>query len=65
MNQILKNICAPVIKLQINSFHTSALALAWTKSTLPNKFLENNNKVFPPQELGEEPRPAVSIIVQN
>ncbi|KAI8440176.1 hypothetical protein MSG28_001566 [Choristoneura fumiferana] len=58
MYKILKNICAPVIKLQINPFHTSTPALAWTKSTLPKKFLEHNNKVFPPQELGEEPRPA-------
>ncbi|XP_063374705.1 large ribosomal subunit protein uL22m [Cydia amplana] len=56
---IFRNLCASGLKtIQINSIHTSAPSLAWTKSTLPKNFLSHNKKVYPPQEIGEERRPA-------
>ncbi|XP_013185645.2 large ribosomal subunit protein uL22m [Amyelois transitella] len=39
-------------------FHTSASTMAWSKSKLPKSFIEHNKKIYPPQEIGEEPRPA-------
>ncbi|XP_034825286.1 large ribosomal subunit protein uL22m [Maniola hyperantus] len=41
-----------------NNLHTSARDFAWTKSTLPKRFLQCNKKIYPPQEIGESPRPA-------
>ncbi|KAG6464337.1 39S ribosomal protein L22, mitochondrial [Manduca sexta] len=61
MNHLFKNLCLRLGKLNIkpiNGFHTSATDLAWTKSNLPKTFLAHNKKVYPPQEIGEEPRPA-------
>ncbi|XP_026765367.1 39S ribosomal protein L22, mitochondrial [Galleria mellonella] len=53
------NICAIILKQNnINKFHTSTSSLAWTKSNVPKRFLEYNKKIYPPQENGEEPRPA-------
>ena len=45
-----------------NNLHTTGPQLAWAKSTLPKTFISNNKKIYPPQEIGEEPRPAVRII---
>lgn len=39
-------------------FHTSTQCLAWTKSDEPRAFMKYNKKVYPPQSLDEEPRPA-------
>lgn len=53
---------------QIGSlFHTTAaLDKSWnTRNTGARKFLEHNKTVFPPQAVGEEPRPAVSIIISK
>lgn len=40
--------------------HSSPLSLAWAKDSQPKKWLQYNNKVYPPQTSDEEPRPAVS-----
>lgn len=61
MDKLFKRLATLTLRLHsINSFHTTTPALAWTKSTLPNRFLKYNTKIYPPQEIGEEPRPAVS-----
>lgn len=63
MNHIFKNLTTFTLKVHASSsFHTTTPALAWTKSTLPKRFLEYNKKTFPPQGIGEEPRPAVNTI---
>ncbi|KAI5641996.1 ribosomal protein l22p/L17e domain-containing protein [Phthorimaea operculella] len=51
--------CQAVIKSNHTSnFHTAAPTLAWSKATTPKRFLVHNKKIYPPQEIGEEPRPA-------
>lgn len=63
MDQIFKKLASLALKVHISSsFHTTTPALAWAKTTLPKRFLEYNRKIYPPQEIGEEPRPAVSTI---
>lgn len=47
--------------LNVNNFHTSSLCLAWTKSEIPRQFLNHNKKIYPPQNIDEEPRNAVSL----
>lgn len=43
------------------SFHTSAICRAnLSKYRAPTRFLNNNKTIFPPQQPGEERRPAVS-----
>ncbi|CAG9091926.1 unnamed protein product [Plutella xylostella] len=49
---------ASVSKSLINNVHTSSALAAWTKPTLPKSFISHNNKIYPPQGLDEEPRPA-------
>lgn len=49
--------------LLTNNLHTTGSHLAWAKSTLPKTFINNNKKIYPPQEIGEDPRPAVSKIL--
>lgn len=44
----------------INSLHTTIPSPAWTKSELPRNFLRYNKKIYPPGEINEEPRKAVS-----
>lgn len=47
------------------SFHISAICRTnLRKYEVPTKFLEHNKTVFPPQQPGEERRPAVSYIMQ-
>lgn len=62
MNHIFKKGCSVVMKNHLigNNFHTAAPALAWSKSEVPAGFLKHNKKIYPPQEIGEEPRAAVS-----
>ncbi|KOB64377.1 Ribosomal protein L22, partial [Operophtera brumata] len=43
---------------QQHSLHTCSANLAWSKPNQPKSFLEYNRKVYPPQEIDEEPRPA-------
>lgn len=63
MNHILKKLATFTLKDHASSsFHTTIPALAWTKSTTPKRFLDYNKKIYPPQEITEEPRPAVNII---
>lgn len=63
MNYILNKLATFSLKIRASSsFHTTTPAVAWTKSTLPKRFLEHNRQIYPPQEIGEEPRPAVNII---
>lgn len=63
MNHIFNKLATYTLKVHASScFHTTTSALAWTKSTFPKRFLEYNKKIFPPQEIGEEPRPAVNTI---
>lgn len=52
------NLCFNPLK---SNLHTNGPQLAWAKSDLPKTFVNFNKKVYPPQEIGEEPRPAVSI----
>ncbi|CAH0560844.1 unnamed protein product [Brassicogethes aeneus] len=47
-----------LIGVRSNSFHTSTPALAWKSDHSPKKWLTYNDKVYPPQKPGEEPRPA-------
>lgn len=66
MNKLLKDICSTALKYNnTHAFHTSSPVLAWSKSEIPKNFLRYNKKVFPPQEIGEEPRPAVSVYYNN
>ncbi|XP_028178805.1 39S ribosomal protein L22, mitochondrial [Ostrinia furnacalis] len=59
MIKVFRNICLTTTKnVNVNMFHTAPASLAWSKSVLPKRFLEYNKKVFPPQEIGEEKRPA-------
>ncbi|XP_063823849.1 large ribosomal subunit protein uL22m [Ostrinia nubilalis] len=59
MIKVFRNICLITTKnVNVNMFHTAPASLAWSKSVLPKRFLEYNKKVFPPQEIGEEKRPA-------
>lgn len=64
MNFIFKKICHAVScnHFTNNSIHTTAIVGAWSKPNAPTKFIGYNKKVYPPQENGEEPRPAVSIL---
>ncbi|KAF5282184.1 hypothetical protein FQR65_LT02881 [Abscondita terminalis] len=42
-----------------NKLHTTSIAAAWsTKYKDPHKWLENNKKIYPPQQSHEERRPA-------
>lgn len=66
MNFLFKKICHVAVTNHFtnsinNNIHSSAIVEAWSKSTVPTKFIGYNKKVYPPQENGEEPRPAVSI----
>lgn len=64
MNKLFKTLCGPSLKTNnILSFHTSSPVSAWLNNKVPKKFLEYNNKIYPPQAIGEEPRPAVSYHV--
>ncbi|CAK1578307.1 unnamed protein product [Parnassius mnemosyne] len=59
MNHIFKLL--PKIGLKTNQIlglHTNATLSAWVKAKTPKKFLEYNKKIFPPQAIGDEPRPA-------
>ncbi|KAL0839515.1 hypothetical protein ABMA28_016219 [Loxostege sticticalis] len=59
MINVFRDLCSTACKnVNINMFHTTPVSLAWSKSVLPKRFLEYNKKVFPPQALGEETRPA-------
>ncbi|XP_050342146.1 39S ribosomal protein L22, mitochondrial [Nymphalis io] len=60
MNRICPNICK--VELYFNfiksNLHTTGPQQAWAKSDLPKSFLTFNKKIYPPQQIGEEPRPA-------
>lgn len=44
------------------NFHTTTPANAWmSDSNGPKNWLKYNEKIYPPQAPGEEPRPAVSL----
>ncbi|CAK1551746.1 unnamed protein product [Leptosia nina] len=59
MNQLLKNIAFKnVCAIAVNNLHTTVPVSAWTKSEIPQSFIRNNKKIYPPQEPFEEPRPA-------
>lgn len=62
MNSFLKNLFITSLKSnQLKSIHTSASALAWSRTdNIPKSFLRHNQKIYPPQSPDEEPRPAVS-----
>lgn len=60
MNSLAKCIIPLGLRSQ-RAFHSCSSNLAWSKPTTPTSFLEYNKKVYPPQEIGEEPRPAVSL----
>lgn len=49
--------------LQKLFFHNTPSLGAWkaSRESGPTHFLEYNKKVYPPQQPGEEPRPAVSF----
>jgi len=49
--------------LQKLFFHNTPSLSAWkaNRENGPTHFLEYNKKVYPPQQPGEEPRPAVSF----
>lgn len=53
--------CSPLLLIQAERLHTSSLNSAWHNDNKPTKFLKYNEKVYPPQSPGEEPRPAVSL----
>ncbi|XP_045763741.1 39S ribosomal protein L22, mitochondrial [Maniola jurtina] len=59
MNRIKNSLFAVTVQCNLkNNLHTSARDFAWTKSKLPKEFLQFNKKIYPPQEIGESPRPA-------
>ncbi|XP_023949327.1 39S ribosomal protein L22, mitochondrial [Bicyclus anynana] len=59
MNRFLSNLFARRFQCNTkNNLHTSGQDFAWTKSILPKSFIQNNQKIYPPQEIGENPRPA-------
>ncbi|CAG9563638.1 unnamed protein product [Danaus chrysippus] len=59
MTNIFRNLLSIGHSCNLKSnLHTSPLHFAWTKSNLPKRFLEYNKKIYPPQEIDEEPRPA-------
>ncbi|KAF9801840.1 hypothetical protein SFRURICE_009693 [Spodoptera frugiperda] len=60
MNSFLKNLFITNLKSnQLKSIHTSASALAWSRTdNIPKSFLRHNQKIYPPQSPDEEPRPA-------
>ncbi|XP_041972875.1 39S ribosomal protein L22, mitochondrial [Aricia agestis] len=58
MNNILKTISVNIGRATSSGFHTTSTSEAWSKSTVPKRFLEYNKKIYPPQEIGEERRPA-------
>lgn len=63
--QSLKNLLklTPTFLNPTNQLHiSSALCAKSNKNGNPVQFLNYNKKVFPPQTLDEEPRPAVIII---
>lgn len=43
--------------------HLDTTLLGYEKSVGPKKWITYNNKIYPPQTLNEEPRPAVSDFV--
>lgn len=47
---------------ECNKLHTSSALSAIATTQNPRGWLKYNKKVYPPQKLGEEPRPAVSSI---
>ncbi|KAJ8919450.1 hypothetical protein NQ315_016550 [Exocentrus adspersus] len=53
----LKHYC-PVLLIQLQKLHSSSVNLAWNNFRTPSRFLKYNEKVYPPQSSGEEPRPA-------
>lgn len=57
----LARLIVPIGLRSQRAFHSCTPNFAWAKPTTPRSFLEHNKKVFPPQQIGEEPRPAVSI----
>ena len=61
----------PAVRLHqpalVASLHTSQLHLGGNSIKVPkeneiSEFMMNNDKKYPPQKPGEEPRPAVSIL---
>ena len=48
-----------------SSLHTSVAAFAGPTTSGPRKWPNYNSKVFPPQQPGEEKRPAVQILCLN
>lgn len=61
MNLLFKHLFQSSASILRNNLHTTGPELAWAKQNLPKTFISNNKKIYPPQEIGEEPRPAVSI----
>lgn len=54
------------ILLPVKKIHTSISTQAWKPSDEePKKFLEYNKKIYPPQSPDEEPRPAVSCLIEK
>lgn len=47
-------------KIHKSYVHLDSTLLGYEKNDGPRKFLTYNNKIYPPQTLNEEPRPAVS-----
>ncbi|XP_046978572.1 39S ribosomal protein L22, mitochondrial [Vanessa cardui] len=60
MNRISPNFCKVELFFNLlkSNLHTTGPQQAWAKSDLPKTFLTFNKKIYPPQEIGEEPRPA-------
>ncbi|KPI91260.1 39S ribosomal protein L22, mitochondrial [Papilio xuthus] len=59
MNKILKRLFGVgLTPNHVHGIHTSAPIAAWVQAKTPQSFLKHNRKIFPPQAIGEEPRPA-------
>ncbi|ENN80657.1 39S ribosomal protein L22, mitochondrial [Dendroctonus ponderosae] len=57
---ISARLCQPLITQKL-AFHNTPSVAAWEPNKTesgPTRWLENNKKIYPPQEPGEEPRPA-------
>ncbi|CAH0717221.1 unnamed protein product, partial [Brenthis ino] len=58
MNLLFKNLFQSSASIIRNNLHTTGPELAWAKQNLPKTFISNNKKIYPPQGIEEEPRPA-------
>lgn len=58
MHRLIRNLYLTARPEQINYLHTSSFNCAWARPKAPKRFIEHNNKIYPPQAIGEEQRPA-------